>query len=66
MNDFAYVLGVILLVFLVIILGPLLVIWALNTLFILGIEMNLATWFAILVLVFAANGSLNISAKEKP
>lgn len=33
-----------------IILGPLLTIWSLNTLFALHIEYNLSTWFAALAL----------------
>ena len=40
----------IVLVLAIIILGPLLIIWSLNTLFALHIEYNLATWFAALTL----------------
>jgi hypothetical protein len=34
----------------IIIFGPLLIIWSLNTLFALSIEYSLSTWFAALVL----------------
>ena len=38
-------------VLLFLIFGPLLVVWALNTLFLLGIPFTLSTWFATLVLL---------------
>lgn len=33
-----------------VVVGPLLTIWALNTLFVLGIDYNLQTWFAVVLL----------------
>jgi hypothetical protein len=40
--------GIIALVIVLLVFGPMLTIWALNTLFGLGIPVNLATWFACL------------------
>lgn len=49
---------VLVLVVAVVISGPLLVIWALNTIFILAIPYNLSTWFAMLVLGIVVNGGI--------
>lgn len=54
---------VILLIILVIICGPLLLIWALNTLFGLSIAYTLATWFAALVLGGTVSRSASSSSK---
>ena len=43
-----------------VIFGPLLIIWSLNTLFALGIEYSLATWFAALVL----SGAISVRVKS--
>lgn len=46
-----FAVGVILLIIAVIILGPLLTIWALNTLFpVLAIPYSLKTWFAVIII----------------
>lgn len=51
MNNAFVVLGIVVAVIALIIAGPLLIIWALNTLFpVLAIEYNLYTWLAALVL----------------
>lgn len=52
------ILGIILLCITVIIIGPLVLIWALNTLFLLGIPMNFWTWLSALILgaSFASKG----------
>ncbi len=51
MNNAFVVLGIVVLVIALIIAGPLLIIWALNTLFpVLAIEYNLYTWLAALIL----------------
>lgn len=51
MNNVFVVLGVVLLVIALIIAGPLLIIWALNTLFpVLAIEYTMYTWLAALIL----------------
>lgn len=41
---------------LVVALGPLAVIWAINTLFALGIAYTLSTWLAMIVLLVAIGG----------
>lgn len=46
MNNFLFV-GLVVLLF---VAGPLLVIWALNTLFPLNIPYDIETWFAVVVL----------------
>jgi hypothetical protein len=49
MNDSIKILLVIIAVIAIIVFGPLITIWSLNTLFpVLAIESNLATWFAVL------------------
>ena len=51
MNNAFVVLGIVVAVIALIIAGPLLIIWALNTLFpVLAIEYNLYTWLAALIL----------------
>ena len=45
----------------ILILGPLLVIWALNTLFALGIAYTISTWFATLVLSSIVGGAASAS-----
>jgi hypothetical protein len=44
------IIGLCILVFCILVFGPFLFIWSLNTLFGLGIEYSLSTWFAALVL----------------
>lgn len=46
-----------------IITGPLLVIWAINTIFGLGIEFTIWTWIAVVILVGAIRSDINISNK---
>ena len=49
MNDTAKIIAAIVLIVVILAFGPLVTLWALNTLFpILAIEYNLATWFASL------------------
>jgi hypothetical protein len=51
MNNAFVVLGIVVAVIALIIAGPLLIIWALNTLFpVLAIEYNIYTWLAALIL----------------
>jgi hypothetical protein len=51
MNNVFVVLGIVVAVIALIIAGPLLIIWALNTLFpVLAIEYNMYTWLAALIL----------------
>lgn len=51
MNNAFVVLGIVVAVIALIIAGPLLIIWALNTLFpVLAIEYNMYTWLAALIL----------------
>ena len=59
-EDLIKVVVVITLVVIFIVFGPLLSIWTLNTLFGLGIEYNLATWAASLMLTsFLASNRRN-------
>lgn len=51
MNNAFVVLGIVVAVIALIIAGPLLIIWAINTLFpIVAIEYNMYTWLAALIL----------------
>ena len=52
-----------LLLLLVVIGGPLLVIWSMNTLFTTGIEYTVENWFATVMLGIVINGGANISQK---
>lgn len=54
----------ILLIILVIVLGPLLIIWSLNTLFGLGIAYTLQTWVAALILGGVLSRSASSSSKK--
>jgi len=51
----------ILFVLAVIIIGPLLVLWSLNTLFGLGIDYNFFTWVAVVILVSAIRANVEIN-----
>jgi len=63
MSKFMFALGIIVLVILLIIISPIALIWSVNTLFSLGIVVNLKTWFAaFLLLTFFGNGK---TYKEK-
>ena len=42
----------------VVIIGPLLVLWSLNTLFTLGIPYDIYTWSAVAILVIAINSGI--------
>lgn len=45
----------------IIIAGPLLVLWALNTLFGLGIDYNIWTWLAVVILVSAVRAKVEVT-----
>ena len=61
----ATMLFILVVVIAIVILAPLAVIWALNTLFALGIAYNFWTWLAVLVLT-ATFGKANVKVnKEK-
>lgn len=61
--SFAPALGLILLAVLLIIAGPLIIIWALNTLFGLGIAYTFWTWLAALILA-GSFGKASITVKR--
>jgi hypothetical protein len=64
MRDLAFVvIGILVLVALV--LTPFVSIWALNTLFALGIEYTIWTWLAMLWVSLVAFGSQGVSIKKK-
>jgi hypothetical protein len=56
-------LAILALVIAIIILAPLAVIWALNTLFSMGIAYNIWTWLAVLVLT-ATFGKANVKVNK--
>ena len=65
MNANAYgVVGAVFLILGLIVLGPIIVIWSLNTLFATGIALSFKTWFAALVLSGAVGGSVSRSNKK--
>ena len=49
-KDVAVGFAIVALIVAIVVFGPLLIIWSLNTLFALSIEYSLSTWFAALVL----------------
>ena len=59
------ILATIVIVILAVIYGPLITIWALNTVFGLTIQMNLSTWFATLWLtaIVSAKAHYNYAGK---
>ena len=56
---FKVILGVVFIVA-VIIIGPLLTIWALNTLFAFGIELTIWTWLSVVVLGSFLRGNVTV------
>jgi len=62
MNNLGIV-GIILVVVALIVLGPLIVIWALNTLFGLGIAYTFWTWLATLVIT-SVFGKANVTVSK--
>lgn len=64
MKSFVIV-GLFVLIVALIIIGPILTIWALNTLFpALAIEYNLATWAAVIVLGSALRANVNVKGSK--
>ena len=63
--SFAPAIGLILLVILLVIFGPLVTIWSLNTLFVLGIEYTFWTWLATVWLSLVTFGSVANSVRNK-
>ena len=56
--SFATMLFLIALLIAIIVIGPLLVIWSMNTLFTLGIPYDIYTWCAAVILGIAVNGGI--------
>ena len=64
MKSFA-IAGLFVLIIALIIIGPLLTIWALNTLFpALAIDYNLATWAAVIVLGSALRANVSVKGSK--
>lgn len=61
MKDNTLLVGLLLLIVVLIIVGPLLTIWALNTLFSLGIAYNFYTWLATVILATAIKTKVEVS-----
>ncbi len=59
------IIAIVTLVVALVILGPLAIIWALNTLFGLGIAYTFWTWLAVLVLSATINSGRNTIQKTK-
>ena len=64
MNDAIGMVGVFVFIALLVIIGPLLVIWSLNTLFVLGIPYNFFTWISIVILAAAVRGNVNVKVNN--
>lgn len=47
MEKIIYVLGLLILNLLIVIIGPMLTIWSINTIFLLNIPLNFWSWFAV-------------------
>lgn len=62
-NTFAFLgVGTILLLICYIVIGPLLVIWALNTLFVnLSIEYSFTTWLSVVILASAIRSKVSVT-----
>lgn len=61
MSDFIKIVGVILLIAVLIIAGPMLLLWALNTLFpVLAIPYTIWTWLAALILGSALSPTIRV------
>ena len=61
MKDFIVIVGMVAMIVLVVLVGPLLTIWAVNTLFpALAIPYSITNWFAVIILgaFFRANVSI--------
>ena len=56
MNEHFYIVGVITFIAILVIFGPMVIIWALNTLFVLSIPTNIYTWASIIILWITASG----------
>jgi hypothetical protein len=63
-NNLVFALLIIVLIVTLVVVGPLLTIWALNTLFGLGIETTLATWFATWWLLVALKANNLVKKSE--
>lgn len=65
MKSNAIIVGVILLVLVLIIIGPIIVIWALNTLFpVLAIDYTVWTWLAVLIVGAFLRANVTVKRKD--
>lgn len=63
--DTIKIVGIVLLIILLVIIGPFLTIWALNTLFpALAIAYTLETWAAVILLGMALRSNVNVNKKD--
>lgn len=60
-----FIVFVIVLAIALIFVGPIITIWALNTLFNLNIDTNIATWFAVAWLQLVTVGNVVSAVKKK-
>ena len=64
-NDNAVILGAVVLAIVLILVGPLLVIWSINTLFpVLAVHYDIWTWLAVVILFGAVRANVTVNRKD--
>jgi hypothetical protein len=64
-NDNAVILGAVVLAIVLILVGPLLVIWSINTLFpVLAVPYDIWTWLAVVILFGAVRANVTVKRKD--
>jgi hypothetical protein len=64
-NDNAVILGAVVLAIVLILVGPLLVIWSINTLFpVLAVPYDIWTWLAVVILFGAVRANVTVNRKD--
>ena len=64
-NDYAVILGAVVLAIVLILVGPLLVIWSINTLFpVLAVPYDIWTWLAVVILFGAVRANVTVNRKD--
>lgn len=64
-NDNAVILGAVVLAIVLILVGPLLVIWSINTLFpVLAVPYDIWTWLAVVILFGAVRTNVRINRRD--
>jgi hypothetical protein len=64
-SDNAVILGAVVLAIVLILVGPLLVIWSINTLFpVLAVPYDIWTWLAVVILFGAVRANVTVNRKD--